>query len=160
MEKDENCDARRIARRISPVRISAPNFLYGVLATKWRSKSSFREFSSGSANNKARTYLRSAFYRRRRVRMYFEKLLTRLAVLREFARATPPFRADDVDVATQKIIFQHGSKSEIITHLPSRYRCTKIIIKSLRNSQFFSALNFCARKMHWMNVVFNIYKHV
>jgi len=32
MEKDENRDARRIARRISPMCISASNFLYGVLA--------------------------------------------------------------------------------------------------------------------------------
>jgi len=57
---------RRDARRIARVRVSPPNFLYGVFAVRRNGVVNPRSANlvPEHTNNKAWAYLRSAFYRR------------------------------------------------------------------------------------------------
>lgn len=128
-------------------------------ATKWRSKSSFREFSSGARIIKRGRIFAQRFTVAGEYECISKNCLRASRSPREFARATPPFCADDVDVATWKIMSRHGSKGEIISHWPSRYKSTKIITKVLQTSFFFLYLilyYFVHVKFIEQNVVFNI----
>jgi len=103
--------------------------------TKWRSKSSFREFSSGARIIKRGRIFAQRFTVAGEYECISKNCLRDLRSSREFARAATPFY---VYGDAENNISANIVEGEIIIHLPSCYRTTKIITKIFQISYFLN----------------------
>lgn len=105
MEKDEDRDAQRIARGKFRRRVFRRLTFYMAFsrATKWRSKSSFREFSSGARIIKRGRIFAQRFAAAGKYECISKNCLRASYAPRKFARTAPPFCAA-MTSASRKII--------------------------------------------------------
>lgn len=128
MEKDEDRDAQRIARGKFRRRVFRRLTFYMAFprATKWRSKSSFREFSSGARIIKRGRIFAQRFAAAGKYECISKNCLRASRAPREFARTTPPFCAA---MTSRKII----SRDKELNAWNYYIHCSTHLVKKVQN---------------------------